>query len=138
MLAEPVIQVLFQHGAFTEEGVARASSALRMLCLAILPAGATGLCARTYYALGDFAHPVRISIVMLITNVLLNLLLILTFDMDVDGLALATAISSWGTLLLMLPGLSKRLPNATGGTVRGIALMLIPTAACGLAAHLVV
>ncbi len=136
VLAEPVIQVLFQHGAFTEEGVTRASSALRMLCLAILPAGATGLCARTYYALGDFAHPVRISIVMLITNVLLNLLLILSFDMDVDGLSLATAISSWGTLLLMLPGLSKRLPKATGGTVKGIAMMLIPTSACGLVAHL--
>ncbi|MCP5021883.1 MAG: murein biosynthesis integral membrane protein MurJ [bacterium] len=137
VLAEPVTQVLFQHGAFTDEGVARASSALRMLCLAILPAGATGLCARTYYALGDFSHPVRISIVMLIVNVLLNLLLILSFDMDVDGLSLATAISSWGTLLLLLPGLSKRLPKATGGTVRGIAIMLIPTAACGLVAHLV-
>ncbi|MFT4648736.1 MAG: putative peptidoglycan lipid II flippase [Glaciecola sp.] len=134
-LAEPVIQVLFQHGAFGEIGVERASSALRMLCLAILPAGATGLCARTYYALGEFAHPVRISIVMLITNVGLNLLFIMKYNMDVDGLSLATAISSWGTLLLMLPGLSKRLPKPAGGTLQGIAVMLIPTLGCGLAAH---
>ncbi|MDF1837847.1 MAG: murein biosynthesis integral membrane protein MurJ [Planctomycetota bacterium] len=135
VLAEPVLQVLFQRGAFAEEGVVRGASALRMLCLAILPAGATGLCARTYYALGDFVHPVRISILMLITNVGLNLLLILQFGMDVDGLSLATAISSWGTLLLLLPGLSKRLPKPSGGTLQGIAIMLIPAAACGLAAH---
>ncbi|MCA9000278.1 MAG: murein biosynthesis integral membrane protein MurJ [Planctomycetes bacterium] len=134
-LAEPIVQVLFQHGAFGEEGVARASSALRMLCLAILPAGATGLCARTYYALGDFVHPVRISIAMLIVNVGLNLVFILSFGMDVDGLSLATALSSWGTLLLLLPGLSKRLPTPTGRTLRGIGMMLIPTAACGFAAH---
>ncbi len=135
VLAGPVLEVLFQRGAFEEEGVIRGASALRMLCLAILPAGATGLCARTYYALGDFKHPVRISIIMLITNVALNIVLIMQFGMDVDGLSLATAVSSWGTLLLLLPGLSKRLPKPAGGTLQGIAVMLIPTAACGLAAH---
>jgi putative peptidoglycan lipid II flippase len=135
VLSGPVMQFIFERGAFTGEGVERGASALSMLCLAILPAGATGLCARTYYALGDFAHPVRISISMLIANVGLNMLLIMKFGMDVDGLSLATVISSWGTVLLMLPGLSKRLPKSTGGTVKGIAIMLIPTLACGLAAH---
>ena len=43
------------------EGVTRATAGLRWLCLAILPAGAVGLVARTYYALGDFRAPVRVS-----------------------------------------------------------------------------
>ena len=108
-LAEPVIAVSFERGAFGGEGVARAAPALRMLSLAILPAGATGLVARTYYALGDFRTPVRVSVSMLLVNVGLNVLFIRGVDMDVDGLALATAVTSWGGLLLLLPGLSRKL-----------------------------
>lgn len=109
VLARPVIAASFEHGAFGELGVERATAALEMLCLAILPAGAVGLVARTYYALGDFKGPVRVSVAMLVLNVGLNLVFVLGFGMDVEGLALATAVTSWGSLVLLLPGLSGRL-----------------------------
>ena len=136
VLAEPVVRVLFQHGAFGEAGVLRTSSALRMLCFAILPAGATGLCARSYYALGDFRTPVVISVWMLVLNMGLNYALIVYGGMDVDGLALATAITSWGSLLLLVPGLVRRLPaNQEGqGQVQAFAKLLVPAAGCGAAA----
>ncbi|MEZ6019847.1 MAG: murein biosynthesis integral membrane protein MurJ [Planctomycetota bacterium] len=134
VLAEPVVRVLFQHGAFREAGVQRGAAALRMLSLAILPAGATGLCARSFYALGDFKTPVRISIVMLVANVGFNLTAILAFGMDVDGLALATALSSWGTLLMMMPLLHRQMPDS-GLALKGKLLALLPPAAlCGAAA----
>ncbi|HPF12977.1 MAG TPA: lipid II flippase MurJ, partial [Planctomycetota bacterium] len=134
VLAEPVVRVLFQHGAFGEPGVFRASAALRMLCLAILPAGATGLCARTYYALGDFQHPVRISAVMMLVNIVVNVLMIRTFGMDVDGLALSTALTSWCTLIALLPGLKRRLPASQEGLQGQLLLLLVPSTACGLLA----
>lgn len=109
LFAEPVVAACFQHGAFGHEGVVRTASGLRLLTLAILPAGAAGLVARTYYALGDFKTPVKISIAMLATNVVLNLLLITVFHMDIGGLTLATALTSWGNLMLLLPGLKRRL-----------------------------
>ena len=114
VLAGPVISVSFERGAFGAEGVVRAADGLRMLSLAILPAGATGLVARTYYAMGDFKWPVVVSVAMLVCNVVLNVVLIVGLDMDVDGLALATAITSWGGLLLLLPGLRTRLELPRG------------------------
>ncbi len=114
VLARAVIATSFERGAFGPEGVERASAALRYLTLAILPAGATGLVARTYYAMGDFRTPVRVSSVMLVLNVGLNLVLIRGFGMDVDGLALATALTSWAGLLALWPGLCSRLDLPPG------------------------
>jgi len=108
-LAQAVIGASFEHGAFGAEGVARASAGLRWLCLAIVPAGAVGLVARTYYALGDFRTPVRISVALLALNALLNWVLVARVGMDVDGLALSTTLCSWGNVLLLVAGLSRRL-----------------------------
>ena len=93
-LSRPVIEVLFERGNFQSDGVARATPALQALCLAILPAGATGLIARTYYAMGDFLTPVKISVSMLLLNVLLNTWFLVALGMDVEGLAAATAITT--------------------------------------------
>jgi len=106
---EPIVSVIFRHGEFSQGGVDRASDALRFLTLAILPAGAAGLVARTYYALGDFRTPVRISVLVLFANVLLNLLFVRGFGMEVGGLTLATATTAWANLLILSPGLRSRL-----------------------------
>lgn len=134
VLAGPIISVSFERGAFGAEGVERASAALRMLALAVLPAGAMGLVARTYYSLGDFKTPVRVSIVMLVVNAILNLVLIRGAGMDVDGLALATAITSWLGLFAMLPGLGRRLPTSQPGLVLALARTGLCAAACGVSA----
>jgi putative peptidoglycan lipid II flippase len=133
VLARPIVAVSFERGAFGPEGVERASAALRMLALALVPAGATGLLARTYYALGDFRTPVRISMLVLVANVALNLVFVLGFEMDVDGLALATALTSWGNLALLLPGLRERLDLPPAAPGFGVALARIGAAslACG-------
>ena len=136
VLARPVTSVAFEHGAFGAEGVERATAALRMLTLAILPAGATGLVARTYYALGDFRTPVRVSSAMLVLNVVLNYATIRSFGMDVDGLALATSVTSWASLLLLWPGLTRRLdlPAGEGGHGGALLRTAVASAACGAAA----
>src|SRR6185436_3549387 len=64
---------------------------------------------RTFYALGDYKTPVRVSVAMLVANVLLNVLFVVGFEMDVAGLALATAITAWGNLLILGPALRRRL-----------------------------
>jgi putative peptidoglycan lipid II flippase len=108
-LAEPVMAVCFEHGAFGPEGVARGAMGLRALTLAILPAGAAGLVARTYYAMGDMKTPVKISIAVLIANVLLNVLFVRVLGLDVEGLALGTGLCAWANLFLLWPGLNARL-----------------------------
>jgi putative peptidoglycan lipid II flippase len=134
VFAEPIVVACFQHGAFGDEGVARTAEGLRALTLAILPAGAAGLVARTRYALGDFAGPVRIAVAMLVLNTVLNGAFVYGLHMDVGGLGVATALTSWCNLLLLLPGL-RRLgtPPAQAGLVgRLVRITAVAAGACGL------
>jgi len=135
-LALPVTAALFQYGHFGELGVERTADTLRMLSFAILPAGAVGLVARTYYAVGDFKTPVRVSSLMLFVNAGLNVAFIRLFDMDADGLALATALTSFGNLLFLLPGLSRKhdLVSQESGFVSSVARMTAASAVCAAAA----
>ncbi len=112
VLARPICAVCFQHGAFGAEGVERTASALRWLTVAILPAGAVGLVARAYYALGDVKTPVKIAVVVLSANLVLNFVFVAGMHMDADGLALATAIAAWANLILLWPGLRRRFDSS--------------------------
>jgi len=136
VLSPLVVTSFFEHGSFGSEGVTRTAGALRYLTLAILPAGATGLVARTYYALGDFKTPVRISASMLVVNAGLNLVCIWVLGMDVDGLALATATTSWLGLVLLLPGLRSRLqlPKGEARFWRPVGKMVFSALAMGVTA----
>jgi putative peptidoglycan lipid II flippase len=136
VLARPIASALFQHGEYGAEGIERIAAVLRMLALALLPAGAVGLTSRAYYACGDFRTPVLVSVAMLVLNVGLNALFVIGREMDADGLALATAISSWGNLALLLPGLRGRLglPASTQRWVRRLAPLVVAAVATGAAA----
>ena len=103
----------------------------------MLPAGAVGLVSRSYYALDDFVTPVRVSIAMLTVNVGLNALFVMGFGLDTEGLALATALTSWGNLLILLPGLKRKLglPGAAPGWVGRLARIALASLGSGAAAH---
>lgn len=136
VLARPILSVSLEHGAFRPEGVERASGALVWLALAVLPAGAMGLVAKAFYSLGDFRTPVRISALVLVLNVALNTLFLVGWDMDVDGLALATAITSWIGLALMLPKFYSRqgMPQGPPGALGSLLRTALAAAASGGAA----
>lgn len=131
LFAEPIVSACFHRGQFGAEGVVRTAEGLRFLTLAILPAGAAGLVARTYYAMGDFKTPVKISVAMLCTNIALNFTLVAVVGMDIGGLALATALTSWGNLMLLLPGLERRLGLPAADRSMRRRLAMIATAAGG-------
>jgi putative peptidoglycan lipid II flippase len=135
-LAHPVTAVLFEHGNFAALGIDRTASALRVLAFAILPAGAVGLVARTYYSMGDYRTPVRVSCAMLFVNVGLNFAFLRGLGMDADGLALGTTISSFGNLVLLIPGLAGRLglPKALPGFSTSFIKMIAAAFLCGLSA----
>ncbi|MGK0480261.1 MAG: putative peptidoglycan lipid II flippase [Planctomycetota bacterium] len=139
-LAQPVIEVLFERGTFTAEGTQRMKPALQVLCVAILPAGATGVIARTYYAMGDFLTPVKVSVSMLVLNVGLNAWFLVGFGMDIEGLAAATAITSALNAVALLPGLTRRLglpkcSEPVGGTLVRILLASVLAGAAAASAE---
>ncbi|MFT5829919.1 MAG: putative peptidoglycan lipid II flippase [Bacteroidia bacterium] len=134
LLAGPMASFVFQHGAFDAAGAERVGNALSALSLALLPAGAVLLLTRAYYALDDYRTPVIASSLMLATNIALNCLFLFVFNMDVEGLALATAISSWGNLLLLIPSLRRQLAGDEPFGWSHWVSRLGPMAACSVVA----
>lgn len=135
-LAPEIAAALFEHGQFSAEGTARTAAGLRSLALALVPAGAAGLIGRTYFALGDFKTPVRVSLWMMGLNLGLNTLLLVGLGLDVEGLGLSTALVSWTNVAVLMPGLLRRLPPAPVAIAWGprVARLLGVSAASGLAA----
>jgi putative peptidoglycan lipid II flippase len=134
-LALPITAVLLERGEFSPEGSARTALGLQVLALALVPAGAAGLMVRTYYALGDFRTPVRVSAWLLLLNFGLNLLFLVGLRLDIEGLALSTALVSWTNVVALLAGLRGRMPPvAAGAFLRRSARLALATLACGAAA----
>jgi len=137
-LAHPISVTLFQHGNYGAEGTRRVGEALAMLAIALVPAGAVGLLGRTYIALGDLRTPVRVSVWMMGLNVALNVLFVRGLGMDVGGLALATAVTSWGNLLVLSLVARKKLgfPAREGGRYAHVGLLVLAGIATGAAARI--
>ncbi len=92
LLAGPLLTTLFHYGAFTAADVAQSSRSLMAYSLGLVGFMLVKVLAPAFYALKDMKTPVRIAVVALVANTLLNLLLI--WPLAHAGLALATSLSA--------------------------------------------
>jgi putative peptidoglycan lipid II flippase len=109
LLAVPIIDLLFAHGAFKADpdatartGFVLALYALGLPAYTLLPAAARG-----FYALKDMRTPTRVAMGTLIVNLSLNLTLV--WFLREGGLALATALSATVNLAVLLVLLRKKI-----------------------------
>ena len=99
ILAEPIIQFVYQRGSFDAVAAAETVAPLRYFSLGLLGVMLTLFNMRALYALKDTKAPLIATAVMIVVNTVLNLAFI--GPMGHGGLALATSISVWlGGLLL--------------------------------------
>jgi putative peptidoglycan lipid II flippase len=96
------------RGSFTPADVARASWALRGFALAIWAYSLNHVLTRAFYAKGDTVTPMRVSIVMVVINLGLNLTLI--WPMREAGLAWATSVSAIIQCVVLVALLGRKLP----------------------------
>ncbi|MDA9742102.1 murein biosynthesis integral membrane protein MurJ [Pelagibacteraceae bacterium] len=99
ILAEPIIQILFERGAFVKEDTFYTAKVLSYFALGLPAYIIIKVLVSCFFAREDTKTPLYISIVSVITNVLLSLLLI--GSMREMGIAIATAISAWVNALLL-------------------------------------
>jgi putative peptidoglycan lipid II flippase len=92
VLSEPLITALFAYGAMTDADVAFAALALRAYAAGLIGFTGVKILAPGFFARQDTRTPVRIAIVALGVNLVLNLLLI--GPMAHVGLALATSAAA--------------------------------------------
>jgi putative peptidoglycan lipid II flippase len=106
VLAEPVIVVLFQRGAFDAAAAAATAAALVAYATGLPAYVLIKVLAPAYYAREDTRTPVRIAVacVALNTAAALALMGVLAHA----GIALATALSAWVNCVLLARGLAAR------------------------------
>ena len=139
ILAEPILITLFQYDAFQPDDV-RLSAYSLVAYSAGLPAFiAVKVLAPGYYARQDTKTPVKIAIVAMVSNMLLNLLfvgLLLNrgFEGPHAGLALASSAAAYLNAILLFRGLkSREVYQPERGWLRlGIAVTIACTAMGGL------
>jgi len=106
VLAEPMLKTLFMRGEFGLVDVQRAAQSLiaygcGLLCFMLVKVLAPG-----YYARQDTRTPVRYGIIAMVSNMVLNVLLVVPFGYV--GLAMATSASALLNAGLLYRGLRKR------------------------------
>lgn len=105
VLAEPLLITLFQYGEFSAQDVTMAAMSLRAYALGLLAFMLVKVLAPGFYARQDTRTPVKIGVIAMVANMVMNLLLI--WPLAHAGLALATSLSACLNAALLLRGLLK-------------------------------
>ncbi|SHJ99728.1 putative peptidoglycan lipid II flippase [Roseomonas rosea] len=106
VLAWPIISALFMRGAFGELEAAATSAALTVYALGLPAFILVKAYVPGFFARGDTATPVKVSIVIVVLNLALNL--ILTRYIAHVGIALATGLSAWVNVIALAWILRRR------------------------------
>lgn len=106
-LSVPIVALLFGRGAFSPEAVRLTAWALVAYGVGLPAFGLVRPLVSACYALEDTRTPVRVGVVSLVVYVISGVTLMQVLDHV--GLALATTISSWVNVLLLMRGLNQRL-----------------------------
>lgn len=105
---KPICNLLYQHGEFDYEAVAKTTQALLGYSFGLFAVGGIRVTVPAFYAMQDTKTPVITAFAAFLANTVLCYVLGFLFDLDHLGLALASSISSILNFGLLLFFLSKR------------------------------
>ena len=92
VLAQPILMVIFQRGAFTVETSLMASYSLMAYSFGLLSFMLIKVLAPGFFSRQDTKTPVKFGIIAMAANMIFNLILV--FPFDYVGLAMATSMSA--------------------------------------------
>lgn len=97
ILREPIVQVLFQHGRFVAESTRLTARALLYYSLGLPAFAAVKLIVPAFYSTQDTRTPVRVAVLAMLANVLLNIIFLFYFfaKLKNGGPALASALAGY-------------------------------------------
>lgn len=108
VLAEPILFTLFQYGKTLERDVVMASFSLRAYSLGLVAFMLIKVLAPGYFARQNTATPVKIGVVAMVANMILNIAFVLPLmrlELGHMGLALATSVAAFLNAGLLFWGL---------------------------------
>ncbi len=104
-LARPIMEVLFERGAFGPEAAAASAGALRAYAVGLVFFGIVRLMAAAFHARLDTRYPVRCANWSVLAHILLSLALM--FPLGYIGLALSTSLASGLNAYLLYLGIRE-------------------------------
>jgi putative peptidoglycan lipid II flippase len=132
VLAEPIVRLLFERGAFTAASTERASLALICLAPGLVAFSTVNILARAFFALGDTKTPMKISLACLTLNLLLAAALVVPLKQG--GLGIANTITSVANAGLLFFALRKKLAQLE---MAPLVATILPLVFAGIAAGIV-
>ncbi len=93
LLAEPIIRLIFEHGAFTPLDTVRTAEALIFYSLGLFAYGAVKIMVPVFYALGDTRYPVIGSFLAVGANITIIMLTINSFQHRAIALSTSCAMT---------------------------------------------
>ncbi len=132
ILREPIVQILFQHGRFVAESTRLTARALLYYSLGLPAFAAVKLIVPAFYSTQDTRTPVRVAVLAMLANVLLNVVFLFYFfaKLKNGGPALASALAGYFNVFALF--VIFRLRFGSLGT-REIAASLAKIAVCAAA-----
>ncbi len=105
LAAREIVQVLFQHGAFTATDTSNTSAALSAYVLGIVPFILIKILSTLFFAHHDTKTPVKTAMVSVGLNIIVAIGLLQV--MGHVGIAMATSIASWANVVMLLIALKR-------------------------------
>jgi putative peptidoglycan lipid II flippase len=131
LLGQPLLQLLYQRGAFDAAATQAVYSALRFYALGLVGHACLELVARSFFAQQDTVTPLLIAAASAAANILLGVLLMGVLGHA--GLALANSLAVSAEVLVLLLILRRRLGSVEGRqTLRALGRVLVSTLFMGL------
>jgi putative peptidoglycan lipid II flippase len=112
VLAGPIVQLIFERGAFRPEDTLATAAALQLYAIGLVGYSVVRIASPTFYALGQPMTPIKVSIATMLVSVALNLILVRTIGYR--GLALGTSIAALFNAASLMFLLHRRLDGIDG------------------------
>jgi putative peptidoglycan lipid II flippase len=130
VLGQPIIALIYERGLFGRTDTEHTAAALSFFALGLTGYAAIKILAPAFYALGDSRTPMIISLASMLTNFVMNWLLVDV--MQERGLALSTSTVALGNCGLLYAIMRKRINGLEGRqTALAIVKILVASAAMG-------
>ncbi|WBW49746.1 murein biosynthesis integral membrane protein MurJ [Peptoniphilus equinus] len=131
VLARPIVEIAFLHGAFTEQNAIDTTATLQFYTLALISISVSNVLNRVYYSISDTRTPFLVGLINVVLNIALNLAVAHRFG--TRGLAASVSIATTVAVLISFVLLRRKIGNL-GATsyVRALVKSLLAAGAMGL------
>jgi putative peptidoglycan lipid II flippase len=133
VLATPIIELIYERGAFTSTSTGMVAAALLFYAPGIVGYSVVKIVSPCFYSMQDARTPITVSLITIAVNLVLNI--VLNAWMGFTGLALGTAIASIFNAGLLLVMLSRKIDGVDAARIWwSFGKIALASAAMGLAA----